>query len=53
MNLHVHDALKPFPEEFRGIYDVVHVRFFVSVIEKGDLARFIGNLMGLLSELSL
>ncbi|KAL2038437.1 hypothetical protein N7G274_008776 [Stereocaulon virgatum] len=27
--LHVHNAFAPFPQEYVGVYDVVHVRFFL------------------------
>ena len=47
--LYVHNAFAPFPQEYAGVYDVVHVRFFVTLINEENVAGFIQNLMVLLS----
>ncbi|KAL2046662.1 hypothetical protein ABVK25_011634 [Lepraria finkii] len=46
--LYVHNAFAPFPQEYAGVYDVVHVRFFVTLINEENVAGFIQNLMALL-----
>ena len=50
VSLHVHDAFTAFPEEFWGFYDVVHLRFFVTVIKNNDPGILLANIVKLLSE---
>lgn len=49
---HVHDCFKPFPAEFHGQYDVVHVRFWLTFVDNehvpGLLAEFLKLLSGCL-----
>ncbi len=49
MYLHVHDAFAPFPSDHIGAYDIVHVRFFVTLVSKDSVDGLVGNLMSLLS----
>lgn len=49
LHLHTHDAFTPFPEEHLGCYDVIHVRFFVTMLGWDNLPLFIENLRTLLS----
>ena len=50
VSLHVHDAFTAFPEEIRGTYDVVHLRFFVTVVKDNDPGILLANIVKLLSE---
>lgn len=50
VSLHVHDAFTAFPEEIRGTYDVVHLRFFVTVVKDNDPGILLANIVQLLSE---
>lgn len=47
--LHTHDAFTPFPDEHLGCYDVIHLRFFVTMLGWNNLSLFIENLRTLLS----
>ena len=50
VHLYVQDVFAPFAEEFVGVYDVVHVRFFMTlVVDTEALGPLIRNLMTLLS----
>ena len=49
-NLSLHggfDVFKPVPQEFRGIYDVVHIRLLILVIDK-DPTEVVKNLVAML-----
>ncbi|KAF2198221.1 hypothetical protein GQ43DRAFT_443550 [Delitschia confertaspora ATCC 74209] len=48
VKLHTHDAFLPFPEKHVGRYDVVHVRFFVTLLNPENIQRFIQNVVALL-----
>lgn len=50
----MHDAFKPFPEHHIGSYDIVHLRFFVTLLKSEDEVRgLVENLAALLSEFLL
>ena len=53
-NLHfwIHDCFKPFAEDLLGKFDVVNVRFFVTIVTPQTLPPLIQNLMTLLSTYS-
>ncbi|KAI8629636.1 S-adenosyl-L-methionine-dependent methyltransferase [Xylariaceae sp. FL1651] len=42
------DIFEPFPEELRNRFDVVHVRFLVFVLKKGQGVALVQNLLSLL-----
>ncbi|OAX79836.1 hypothetical protein ACJ72_05842 [Emergomyces africanus] len=48
INYYLQDALSPFPAEFLGQYDVVHVRLLVLGLKVDEWERAIRNLMTLL-----
>jgi len=48
LHLHTHDAFTPFPEEHLGCYDVIHIRFFVTMLCWDNLSSFIENIRTLL-----
>ncbi len=41
---------EPLPERLKGVYDVVHLRFFMTVASDDDVQVVIGNLRDMLSE---
>jgi 2-polyprenyl-3-methyl-5-hydroxy-6-metoxy-1,4-benzoquinol methylase len=43
------DALKPLNEGLKGLYDIVHVRAFASIVKNNEVKPFIETLKGLLS----
>ncbi len=43
------NVFRPIPETLLGRYDIVHVRFFILVIENNDPGPVLENLMRLLS----
>ncbi|MCJ1427309.1 hypothetical protein MMC29_005212 [Sticta canariensis] len=49
-NVHLltHDAFKPFPTEYLGQYDIVHIRFFCQVANDEDAEPLLKNLITLL-----
>ena len=49
VRLYTCDAFSSFPFEYHGLYDVVHVRFFMTLLTKESLGLLIGNLRTLLS----
>jgi hypothetical protein len=50
VHLYTHDAFTPFPATYIGQYDVVHLRFFLTLLNTGEkVATLIENLMALLS----
>lgn len=49
LHLHTHDVFTPFPDEHLGCYDVIHLRFFVTMLNWDNLSPFIENLRTLLS----
>ncbi|KAJ5915481.1 hypothetical protein N7466_011414 [Penicillium verhagenii] len=48
VTLYQHDAFQPFPEKCRGMYDIVNVRFFITLLSKEKLETFLQNVMSLL-----
>ena len=51
MHLHTHDVFSPFPQEHHGQYDVVHMRFMISLLTEENLLPLLENLASLLSKL--
>lgn len=49
VHLYTHDVFEPFPAEFHQAYDVVHVRFFMTLVNNESLGPLIRTLMTLLS----
>ncbi|KAL8895747.1 MAG: hypothetical protein Q9207_008033 [Kuettlingeria erythrocarpa] len=49
VRLRVQDAFQPFPPDKCGVYDVVHVRYFSTLVKEHSLQPLIRNLVGLLS----
>jgi hypothetical protein len=49
--LSVHDALKPFPTEHNGRYDLVHIRLLTAGLKQGDYTIVLNNARNLLSKL--
>ena len=45
-----HDILKPLPESYHGTFDVVAVRFLISVLAGDEWDRAISNIVPLLSK---
>jgi hypothetical protein len=45
-----HDCFKPFAEEFRGQYDVIHIRFWVCVVNDSIVKPVLDNILTLLSK---
>ena len=43
------DIFKPLPEELVGKYDVVHLRFFMTIAKDSDIGVALGNLRRMLS----
>jgi len=50
MSLQVLDIHKPVPEDFKGKYDVVNVRLFLTVVKNDDPSPIIRNLMDMISQ---
>ena len=50
VHLYVQDAFSRFPRECIGMYDVVHVRYFVTVVCGRNVEGMMRNLGSLLSE---
>ncbi|KAJ5636929.1 uncharacterized protein N7484_010242 [Penicillium longicatenatum] len=48
VNLHKHDAFQSFPEEYHGKYDIVNVRFFMTLLNGHNVHQFLRNVMMLL-----
>jgi hypothetical protein len=46
----VQDLLKPFPSEYHGVYDLVHVRFLALALQKEKFLPASKNLKTFLSE---
>lgn len=51
MDFVAHDILKPFPEEYHGRFDVVHVRLLVLALKKEQIKLAAENVAALLSKL--
>ena len=49
VHLYEQDVFQPFAAEFVGVYDVVHVRFFSTLVRPGNLRGLLENLSSLLS----
>ena len=45
-----HDAMKPFPSEYLGRFDLVNIRLLSYAIRAEDLDKVINNIVGILSE---
>jgi hypothetical protein len=41
------------PEDLIGVYDIVHIRLFAFVLKNEDMNTAIGNLLKLLSKISV
>lgn len=50
LSLRTLDVHKPIPEEFKGQYDIVHVRLFLTVVRNDDPLPILNNLMDMLSK---
>lgn len=50
MSLSKLDIFEPLPEELKGRYDVVHLRFFMTVARDDNMQIVIKNLKDMLSE---
>ncbi|KAJ5918712.1 hypothetical protein N7454_009856 [Penicillium verhagenii] len=48
VTLHEHDAFQPFPEEHLGKYDIINVRFFMTLLSGQNLPQLLQNVMSLL-----
>ena len=48
IHLHVQDIFAPFPSDHVGQYDVVHMRFFVTLLDPSNVQGLLENLMTLL-----
>jgi len=46
----VHDMLRPFPAQYHGLYDLVHVRYLAQSLRNGQYTKAATNLMDLLSK---
>lgn len=44
-----HDAFEPFRPEHIGAYDIVHLRFFITLLNADNVHRLFANLLTLLS----
>lgn len=49
VSLHEHDAFLPFAPEFLGSFDVVNLRFFITLLDGDNVRLLIRNLKSLLS----
>ncbi|KAJ6032751.1 hypothetical protein N7540_003483 [Penicillium herquei] len=48
VSLHEHDTFQPYPEEYHGQYDVVNVRFMMTLLSKEKFSILLKNVMELL-----
>ena len=46
----VHDILKPFPPEYHGKFDLVHVRLLVCALRQESLQEAVKNIIAILRE---
>ena len=53
VHLHVQDSFAPFPPDHIGTYDIVHIRFFFTLLNSTNVEKLIQNLLTLLSMYSL
>ena len=51
MTLEARDCFEPFPQQYIGTFDVVHIRFFRCIVKNNDPEPLLRNLMTLLSVL--
>jgi hypothetical protein len=49
MQFSVHDLLEPFPVEYHGKYDLVHLRFLLAALKEDDVKIAVKNIVALLS----
>lgn len=49
VGLYEHDAFQPFPLEFQGKYDIVDLRFSMTLLTGENLHTMLPNVMALLS----
>lgn len=47
----MHDILKPFPPEYHGLYDLVHVRLMFLTLKREQFEPAVKNLFKIISEL--
>ncbi|MCJ1322229.1 hypothetical protein MMC15_007576 [Xylographa vitiligo] len=47
--LHIHDVFKPFPEEFHGVFDIVHLRWWLS-LSRDQIDTLVNSAAWLLKE---
>ncbi|PYH91562.1 S-adenosyl-L-methionine-dependent methyltransferase [Aspergillus ellipticus CBS 707.79] len=48
VTLHQHDTFQPFPPEHQGVYDIVNLRFFITLLNAENLPLLLRNVMSLL-----
>ena len=49
VRLHVQDVFAPFPAEHLNAYDIVHIRYFFTLLNPENVEGLVRNLMTLLS----
>lgn len=49
ISLYEHDAFEPFPSEYHGKYDIVNLRFFMTLLNGQIVNQVLQNVMALLS----
>jgi hypothetical protein len=49
ISLYEHDAFQPFQSEYHGKYDIVNLRFFMTLLNGQNLNQVLQNVMALLS----
>ncbi len=47
---HTHDAFETFPQKHLGTYDVVYIRFLITLVNSENVTTLVRNVMDLLSE---
>ena len=50
LSLHTHNAFAPFPREFLGNYDVVNLRFLITILDIRNFDTLLKNVTALLSK---
>lgn len=50
VSLHEHDTFTPYPEELHGKFDIVNVRFLMTLLSKEKLPLMLQSVRQLLSE---
>lgn len=49
VHFHVHNSFQPYPEEFLGKFDVVHVRFMMCSVNDANARKLLSQLLTLMS----